>query len=416
MSDDNQAATDPNRWLDDEILRQLIKLNPVRSGDKQSDRIFVPKEIRGRVPFDRLMLIVNELKKLKVNADARGAANILALRLSASGRPDLFDYIHKAGEFPLGEAYRAIRLHDFGAESLVFFGEDTSGTPVAIKAPFLDFTNLARLDVDQLLRRRHRLAHEADMLRALNGTAFPSFIAEQVTQNPLFPPRIPPFLRDSEQFLIVEYVEGIRADTLARFLLQQKRECCALRLASEFAMTFFNLSETIAERIGVDAAYTDIKPENVLLQDSGMRIVDASSIVTNIATEPRLFSVSEAYLNPIDHQHWAAGCLVPTPAFIVRSVVRAAHALVATTPLFVAQASPSWPPCALADFGPTMDGMAADSQIDLRSAADISNALLNRLACEHGTSRLCISDLMSHINAGAMAANPDGQPHLNQTR
>jgi serine/threonine protein kinase len=411
MSNDTQNAADPNRWLDDEILRRLIKHNPIDARAQQFDKIYVPKEIRGKVSPDRLALILDELRKMRANAGARGSVNLLALRLSASGRPDLFDYILKVGEISVGSAYRAVRLLDFGAESLVFLGEDIRGAPVAIKVPFLDFTNLARLDVDQLLRRRRRLAHEANMLRTLTGTVLPAFIAEQITQNPLFPPRIPPFLRDSEQFLIIEYVNGARVDALARFLLQQKRGCCALRLAAEFATTFFNLSEIITERIGPDAAYTDIKPENALLQDSGMRIVDASSIVINITTEPRSFSVSEVYLDPIDHQHWTAENLVPTPAFIVRSVVRAAHALVANTPLFVAQASPSWPPVALDDFGPTMDGMAADSKIDLRRATDTSNALLNRLVCGHGTGRVCVSELRSPMNARTALTNLDGQSH-----
>lgn len=402
ISNSAQTSTDPNRWLDEEILRRLIELNPIDARAIQFDKIYVPEEIRGKVPLDRLTLILAEFRKLRANAGDHGLVNVLALRLSASGYPDLFDYIVRAGEFSVGNAYRMVRLLDFGAESLVCLGEDIRGAPVAIKTPFLDFTNLAHLDVDQLLRRRQRLVHEAKMLRALTGTALPSFIAAQVTRNPLFPPRIPPFLRDSEQFLIIEYVNGARVDALARFLLQQKRACCALRLAAEFTATFFNLSEVIAARIGSDAAYTDIKPENALLQDSGMRIVDASSIVTNIKTEPRSFSVSEVYLDPIDHRHWTGGSLVPTPAFIVRSVVRAAHALVDNTPLFVAQASPTWPPNALIDFGPTMDDLAADSKIDLRRATDTSNALLSRLACEHGTGPVCISDASLHLNAKTM--------------
>jgi hypothetical protein len=393
MSDDTQTTVDPNRWLDEEILTRLIKLNPVKAEGEESDRIVVPVDISGSVPFGRLMLIVGELKRMRARAGARAPVNVLALRLSASGSPDLFDYILRAGEFPVGDSYCAVRLLDFGAESLVFFGEDKGGAPVAIKVPFLDFTNLASLDVEQLQRRRRRLAHEAEMLRALDGTAFPAFIAEQVARNPLFPPRIPPFLRDSEQFLIIEYVNGMGVDVLARLLLRQGRECCTLRLAAEFAATFFNLSEAIAAHIGPDAAYTDIKPENALLQDSGMRIVDASSIVTGVATAPGHLAVSEVYLDPIDQEHWSAGNLVPTHAFIVRSVVRAAHALVANTPLFVAQPSPPWPPSALGDFGPTMDGLAADAKIDLRRAADTSNALLNRLGCEHGTGRICISDM-----------------------
>src|SRR5947209_5075722 len=136
MSDDIQTVVDPNRWQDEEILQQLIKLNPVREGAAQSDRIFVPDEISGRVPFGRLMLIISELKKMRARTDAWGPVSALALRLSASGSPNLFDYIHRAGAFPVGDAYRAVRLHDFGAESLVFFGEDRSGSPVAIKAPF----------------------------------------------------------------------------------------------------------------------------------------------------------------------------------------------------------------------------------------------------------------------------------------
>jgi hypothetical protein len=174
-------------------------------------------------------------------------------------------------------------------------------------------------------------------------------------------------------------------------------------------MTFFNLSETITARVGAAAAYTDIKPENALLQDSGMRIVDASSIVTNPTTEPRSFSVSEVYLDPIDHQRWAAGTLNPTSSYIARSVIRAVHALVANTPLFIAQASPSWPPIALVDFGPTMDNIAANSNIDLCRASDTCSALLNRLACKHGTGRICVSELRSHINGKTTPTDQDSK-------
>lgn len=402
MSDNTPATADSSRWLDEEILRRLLEFNQLwaeAEESKQPDRIIVPTDIQGRVSFERLMSIVGELRKARANAQAREPINALALRLSASGSPELFNYIHRAGEFPVGGAYRALRLLDFGAESLVFFGEDKqTGTPVAIKVPFLDFTNLARLDVDQLQRRRRRLAHEAEMLRTLDSTALPAFIAELVSRNPLFPPRVPPFLRDSEQFLIIEYVDGVGVDALARFLLRHERECCALRLAAEFAATFFNLSEVITARIGSHAIYTDIKPENALLQDSGMRIVDASSIVPDATVGLGQIPVSEVYLDPADHEQWSAERLIPTPAFIARSVVRAAHALVANTPLLVAQPSPPWPPSALNDFGPTMDGIVANAKIDLRGATDTSNALLNRLACGHGTGRIRVSDPRLHIN------------------
>ena len=384
-----QIFDDPNRWLDGEALRRLLELNPLDARAEQRDKLIVPQELR-KVPVARLWLILGEFERMRADARAREPVDVLALRLSASGRPGLFDYILKVGAFSVGNAHRAVRLLDFGAESLVFLGEESSGAPVAIKLPFVDFTNLAHLDLDQLLRRRRRLVHEATMLRALAGTALPAFVAEHTGHNPLFPTGIPPSLRDMEQFLVIEYVKGFRVDGLARSLHQQERACCALRLASQFAATFFDLSEAIAAQIGPEAAYTDIKPENALLQDSEIRIVDASSIVSSSkAAEPHSFSVSELYLNPIDYRQWVAGELVPNPCFIVRSVVRAVHSLVANAPLFVAEASPPWPAGALVDLGPTLDALAADLKIEIRRAADASHALLERSACEHGSGPIC---------------------------
>lgn len=390
-----QTSNYPNRWDDDEILQRLIELNPIDPNPidpsaKRSDKIIISKELHLQVDRVRLLRIAGELQTMRAGRHARESVNVVALRLSARGHPGLFDYILKVGEFSVGNAHRALRLLDFGAESLVFLGEDLRGVAVAIKIPFLDFTNLAHLDVDQLLRRRRRLAHEATMLRALPETALPAFVAEHVGRNPLFPPRMPPFLRDAEQCLVTEYVNGERIDTLARSLHQQGRGCCSLRLAAAFAATFFDLSEVIANRLGPEAVYTDIKPENALLQDSEIRIVDASSILpSSLIGDPRSLSVSALYLDPIDHRQWTAGKFVPNPAFIVRSVVRAVHSLVADAPLFVGQASPSWPPGALIDLGPALDALVTDLKIDLRHAADISHALVERLACEHGSDAIC---------------------------
>jgi len=379
-----QNKDDPHRWLDAEILRRLIELNPISSESKDRDKIYVPEEISRQISVGRLGLLLTEFERIRSRAGSPEKVDVLNLRLSARGYPGLFDYILKAGAFSVGNSHRAVRLLDFGAESLVFFGENRAGVPVAIKIPFLDFTNLGHLAVDQLLRRRRRLVHEGNMLRALEGTAFPRFIASHVGHNFFFPSRIPSFLSDSEQFLVIEYVKGLRVDALARLLHKHNRGCCVLHLAVKFAATFFDLSEEIAVRIGPKSVYTDIKPENALVQETEIRIVDASSIIPGDLTEPSSFSVSEAYLDPIDHQKWKIGKLVPQPAYVVRSVVRIVRALVANTTLFVGQPSPAWPSDVPVDPASTLNSLATDLKIDLRRAAEVSHALLERLTCQHG--------------------------------
>jgi len=232
------------------------------------------------------------------------------------------------------------------------------------------------------------------MLNILADTVLPALISKQIANNPLFPQRLPRFIRESEQFLIMEYVEGLRADDFARRLLREERSCCTFRLATEFAGTLFELSQAINSRLGPAAAYTDIKPENVIVQASRMRVVDASSIVEDINVA-RVFSVSEGYLDSIDHQRWMAGKLVPDNAFVLRSVVRAMHALVSNEALFVGKSAPSWPANTLVDFVETFDRLITESRNDIGLARNICRELLSRLECEHGT--------------GAVRPEPDGQ-------
>lgn len=374
-----------NQWTDDEILRRISEVNPIGKRAAGFDKIYVPDYISANVPKDRLWIIVNKFHKTWIKARPDAALDVLELRLAARGYPKLFNYICQTGPFRVGNQYHTVRLLDFGSESLVFLGEDSEGSSVAIKLPFTDFTDLAHLDLDQLSRRRSRLNHESHMLKVLADTILPAFICKQVANNPLFPQRIPLFLRESEQFLIMEYVEGIRADVLARRLLHEDRACCTLRLTTEFAVTFLELSQAITSRLGPAATYTDIKPENVLVQTSRMRVVDASSIVEDVNNEPRGFSVSEGYLDPIDHQRWMAGKLIPDNAFILRSVVRAMHALVSSAPLLVGSSSPPWPSDAVIDFVLTVDGLITDSRNDIRLATDICQRLLSRMHCKHGT-------------------------------
>lgn len=373
----------PDHWSDDEILQRIREANPLGKRATNVDKIIVPDEIYANVPIARLWPIINKFQKIWIKARINSAADGLALRLAARGYPKLFDYIRQTGQFPVGDEHHTVRLLDFGTESLVFLGKDSEGSSVAIKVAFVDFTDLAHLDLEQLSRRRNRLNHESQMLNVLADTVLPAFISKQVANNPLFPQRMPLFLRESEQFLIMEYVEGIRADEFTRGLLREERSCCTLRLATEFAVTFFELSQTITSRIGPAAAYTDIKPENVIIQASRMRVVDASSIVEDINVA-RVFSVSEGYLDPIDHQRWMVGKLVPDNEFVLRSVVRVMHALVSNEALFVGK-SPSWPSGTLKDFVATFDGLIADSRNDIRFASDICRGLLSRLQCEHGT-------------------------------
>jgi hypothetical protein len=381
-----EPTNDPDAWRDDELLRLLIERYPVGSKVEQLDKIVLPEAIKRQIPSARLWRIVNEFQQLRATASATGAVDVLALRLAASGRPVLLNYIRSIGEFPLTSAHRVTHLIDFGAESLVFAGQNNNGNRVAIKIPFLDFTNLAKLDVEQLLRRRRRLVHEGRMLRAMSDTFFPAFISEYITRNPFFPSRIPPFLRDSEQFLVLEYLNGIRVDAVARILHEQKRECCVLRLTAKFAATFFQLSMEIPKRIELKATYTDIKPENALLQDSELRIVDASSIVfPSMDDEERSFCVSEAYLDPIDHFQWRNGSLALTPALTIRSVVRCAHRLAANMPLLQGQANPPWPMSALSALGPTLDALSSTHDADLGRCADVCQELLHRLTCNHGS-------------------------------
>jgi hypothetical protein len=374
---------DASGWSDEAILKRLADLNPPPTNDS-FDKIFIPEEIGAWVPHDRLAGIIGELERIRGRAVPATTADVLALRMAAQGRPRLFEYLKKAMPFTASERCSIIRLLDFGAESLVLLGEDTgTGSSIAVKVPFVDFTSLAQLDVQQLLRRRERLAREAETLQALAGTVLPKLVDQWIGHNPLFPSGIPSFVRDQERFLIMEYIPGVRLDVYARSLHQQDRACCALRLAVDFAVAFFDFSAAITTRLGVGMAYTDVKPENVLVDGGTLRVVDASSIAPS-GGEGRALPVSELYLDPVDHEMWTRGQLVADPAFIVRSVIRAVHSLVSNTTLFVAEAPPPWPPNALADLAPTLDALVADPEIDLARAAAASYALLQRLECKHG--------------------------------
>ncbi|WP_420941216.1 hypothetical protein [Archangium gephyra] len=332
-----------------------------------------------------LAQILREVERQRWDGErSQEIPELLALRMAASGRHALLDHVRRIGSFELGKHYRVLRLFDFGAESLVFLGENRdSGETVIVKVPFVDYTDLAHLDVGQLLRRRHRLVHEAELLRVLESTALPSFVGEYTGCNPMFPAGLPPFLRTQEQFLVMEYIQGTRLDALARELHQQERGCCTMRLAVQFSVVFLRLAAEIGRRLGPMAAYTDIKPENALIQGTDIRIVDAASIAREPAPGVPL-AVSELYLEPVDLVHSREGTLVPDTAFTLRSLSRCMRLLVSNAPMFVGQAAPDWPPFAAWTLGPSIDSLLARSRVTSEEAATALQEALEQLQCAHG--------------------------------
>ncbi|HEY4641690.1 MAG TPA: hypothetical protein VII75_10125 [Thermoanaerobaculia bacterium] len=371
----NQHA---RKWLDDELLDELRRINPFVG--EPGERLVLPDALSQEVSPDQLARVLARLRK---QASGASTQPLLALRLSARKRPHLFSYLQRMGRFAV-ESYRTIRLLDFGSESLIFLSEDISGNLVAIKLPFIDFTDLARIDVQQVRRRRNRLAREAETLARLDRTALPRLIASWQGINPLFPSALPPFLREQERFLALEYLPGARVDACASALRRIGRSCCVTRLAVAFVEAFVDLSLDIQARLGAGVLYTDIKPENGIVQPGGIRIVDASSIVEiNAAT--RNLPISELYLHPVDHREWLAGRLLPSSGFILRTAVRAARSLVDAGTLFVGEDLPSWPQTVRGDVVDIFDSLASIDDSSLEEASAILGDLMERASCDHGS-------------------------------
>jgi hypothetical protein len=379
---------DQTKWIDAALLAEIVRLNPHNPGAEPRDKVLIPEHLLRRTTREQLAAVLAEVNRLRPSTGAAEPASVLAVRMGAGGHPGLLDHIQRAGPFMVGGTHRVVHLLDFGAQSLVFLGEDMNRSPVAIKVPFVDYTDLARLDVDRLQRRRQGLLHEAEMLRTFAGTAFPRFIAEHIGQNPLFPPGLPSFLRDNERFLVLERIEGQRVDTYGRVLHRQGRPCCARRLAAQFGVAFLDLAATIIERLGANAAYTDVKPENALLHKSTVRVVDASSIAYDSPSRGGI-AVSELYLDPLDRKRWVRGELLPDAGFTIRCVARCMRVLCSNAPLFVGEQSPPWsgPEDGL---GATVDGLVAYDTPDLRAAADTLRLALSQLQCVHGRGPLSV--------------------------
>ena len=380
---------DRTKWLDSELLEEIRRLNPCHEGSVLKEKTIIPEHLIRQITKRQLEMVPVELNRLSSRDDITQPAGLLALRMAARGYGKLFDHIKHVGTFSIGEKYKILNLLDFGSQSLLFSGEDFNQSSIAIKLPFVDYTNLAYLDVDQLKRRRERLVHEAEILKICRGTAFPEFITEQLGPNPFFPLGFPSFLRDNERFLIVEKIDGIRVDSYARTLHCENRLCCARRLAVQFGIAFLAHAAEIVKRIGPYAIYTDIKPENALIKASTIRIVDASSIMTDHGNESSM-AITKLYLDPLDYERQTRGELLPDSAFTIRSVARCMRMLVTNEPLLVGKCSSPWSDDSEGDLGRIVEELLAVESPDLSASVDILRKLLCQLACPHGKGALFV--------------------------
>lgn len=385
-------ADDIKRWLTPEIVAELMTMRPPSDTDAVTDRLYLPEKIFSQIPPSELRRLLKEVSQLRGNTNQQSAPDWLTLRMIASGRQALLEHIRKTGAFDLGEQYRALRLIDFGAESLIFLGESRiAKEKIAIKLPFVDYTDLAHLDVEQLLRRRQRLRHEAELLHKLRGSVLPAFVREYVGPNPMFPIGLPPFLRTEEQFLIMELIHGTRVDLVVRGFHKQERACCTPRLAVQFAIAFLSLAYDIERSMGPKAVYTDIKPENALVQGTIVRIVDAASIARTAVLGAR-FVTSELYLDPVDLARFRTGTLVPDIFFTLRSLARCMRLLVSNLPMFVGQPAPEWPPHLVQSLGSVIDALLARPSIAFAEAISDFMAVLGKLQCTHGSGAVSVPE------------------------
>jgi hypothetical protein len=305
----------------------------------------------------------------------------LALRMSARGHSGLLTYIRKIGFFDLSKRIRELEVSDFGSECLLFLARDTdhSGRRVAIKVPFVDYSQPLSIDTDQLSRRRRRFLHEAAVLRKMNGTALPELVDAVIKDNPLFPRGIPPSVRGHEVFVVMQFVRGTRVDLQARQYHRDGRPCCATHLALQFGTAFLLLQQEIAARLGTAWYYTDIKPENAIASDV-VRVVDAASIYSpEDETPPRR---SDLYLSPEDLRRSRSTGLVPDDGYVCRSVARGVQILACNSSAVVGDALPPWAGHVSKEVCDAIDHANA-SPLRVDEFLRTLRALLPRVDCGH---------------------------------
>jgi hypothetical protein len=369
------------RPIDAGVFEEIVRINQeLYTG---TDVWVVPDQVWQGLDDEQRMLLLAELQRIGAAPFAASAGRIQAephaLRLVSRGFPELLARIRKLEPFQLGVRYTGLRLIDFGGESFVFRGRDEStGHDVVVKMSFVDFSGAARVDVEQLRRRRRRLRKEAAVLARMRGTVLPDLVDELQDQNPFFPRSFPPFLRAEEVFVVMEYIAGTRFDLHVRHLHRDGRGCCARGRTLELAIAFLDLQREIADRLGAASIYTDIKPENALVGER-IRIVDASSV--HLADEDGPAHVSELYLDPADHRAWAAGALRLDDGYVLRSVARCVRMLATNAPAVIGAALPPWPDATPAAFRASIDDLPG--AVTLARATTALQTLLPELACSH---------------------------------
>jgi serine/threonine protein kinase len=306
------------------------------------------------------------------------------LRMVAEGWARLHLHLQKNTPFDLNEQFRDLALFDYGSESLVLLAKDNkSNKQVVIKVAFCDYTDISGFDLEKLQRRRERLVKEANILTIMKGTALPIFLDLVKSTNPLFPKSFPDFIRSTEVFLLMEPIFGVRVDIQARRFHKLNRVCCAQKLAVDFAIASLALQLEIFKRLG-KSIYTDIKPENALLVDDLIRIVDGSSIMLAEDEGVSYPKVSPLYLEPRDVHSYFDGTLRPDEGYVFRGIARCAQILACNSPAIVGAQLPAWASFILPEIKSAFDMLATCHSASLTDSIGHLTNVKHYLICNHG--------------------------------
>lgn len=207
----------------------------------------------------------------------------IRLRLIAEGHDWARDELKRVEGLSVGK-YKIEQLRDFGAEMLVFRATTANGGPYAVKIPWHPMSRSQ--STRAMARRRQRFEHEANILKAYAGNAFPHFV-DVVRNHPL---RLFGQTADVAPAMIQEWIEGLPADVYVGRADRDIRSVVTRRCA-------FTLMEMGAMLSHDGNVYTDIKPSNLLVCDSAVRVVDAGSVSLLVGGAVRHPRVTPAYLS-----------------------------------------------------------------------------------------------------------------------
>lgn len=210
---------------------------------------------------------------------------LLRLKLIGRNQAGLFERLIKL-EGILVSGYQVKHLYEVGGQSILYMGLTPENEQCIIKVGLLKYHRSAYLESQDIFKVRRRIQREAEILKIFSDSALPNYIELVTASNPLHHFARGQAIRETEPFLVIEYIEGFPVSKAIRILHNQENTIKLIEtLAREVAkVTIAQFTKFLNHNPA--CLYSDLCPENLYLSNSSrkrIRILDASSVIPLIS-------------------------------------------------------------------------------------------------------------------------------------